>query len=122
MKQAHLILITAVFFLFGSSCIMRSTEDYQAETKKLVETKSGSIKDCLDNARAAAPETSGEVVVTFTVAKKTGALENIAADSDKSTAPPALQECVTSALAGLALDPGDMGPGEVTATWSLQGG
>jgi hypothetical protein len=122
MKQAPLILITAGLFVFGTSCIMRSTEDYQRDTKSLVETKTSSIKDCLDSARAADPNATGDVVVTFTVAKKTGALENIAADEAKSTAPAPLQACVTEALAGLSLDPGDMGPGEVTATWSLQGG
>jgi hypothetical protein len=119
MKQSHLILITTGLFIFGTGCIMRSTEDYQSDTKQLVETKTGSIKDCLDSARAADPEASGNVVVTFTVAKKTGALENIEPDAEASTAPAALQSCVTSALEGLALDPGDMGPGEVTATWSL---
>ena len=122
MNNARLILITAGLFVFGTSCIMRSTEDYQTDTRKLVETKNGSIKACLDGARAADPSASGDVVVNFTVAKKTGALENISANAEKSTAPAALQDCVTSALAGLVLDPGDMGPGEVTATWTLQGG
>lgn len=122
MKGSTLSVLSLGLVLVASGCIMRSTEDYQKDTRALVDTKTTAIKDCLDGARANDPSAAGDVVVTFTVAKKTGALENIAVDEAKSTAPASLQSCVTDALGGLTLDPGDMGPAEVTATWSLQGG
>ena len=119
MKHAIIILLSAI--LPGCTCIARDVETYKKDTRSVLETKNDSIKSCYDAALAANPAQSGNVVVTFIVEKKTGAISNVAADPNKSTAPEGLQQCVVTALEGLVLDPADQREGQATFTWTFSG-
>ena len=50
MKGSTLSVLSLGLVLVASGCIMRSTEDYQKDTRALVDTKTTAIKDCLDGA------------------------------------------------------------------------
>jgi hypothetical protein len=117
------IIASALLLSLGAcSFIARGEDQYREDTRALLETKNADIKACYDRALASNPAQSGNVVVNFTVEKKTGALMNVAADPDQSTAPPALQNCVVSALEGLALTPEDRRDGQATFSWVFRGG
>jgi len=119
MKNAVIILLSAI--LPGCTCIARDTETYKKDTRTVLESKNDAVKSCYDNALAANPAQSGTVVVTFIVEKKTGTITNAAADPNKSTAPDGLQQCVVTALEGLAIDPPDQREGQATFTWTFSG-
>lgn len=107
--------------LAGCSFMARSTEDYKADTRKLVSSKDSAVKACYDTQLAGNAAQSGKVVVNFTVEKKTGKVSNVAVDPKASTAPESLQSCVTGALEGLTLKPEDRRDGDATFTWVFQG-
>ena len=116
---AFLIMLST---LGACSFIARGEDQYREDTRALLETKNSDIKACYDRALASNPAQSGEVVVNFTVEKKTGGLMNVAADPDASSASPGLQNCVVSALEGMALTPEDRRDGQATFTWVFRGG
>lgn len=95
------------FSLAGCSFNARSPEDYAKETKRLLKSKEDQIKSCYDEVLKQDKKAKGVVAVTFTVAPKTGAIENAKLDEKKTTAPEAVGKCVLSAMEGLALDPPD---------------
>ena len=103
----------------ASGCILRSTEDYTRDVRDLLSTKSTTIRSCYDEQLANDGSLSGETVVTFKVAKKTGTISDVAVDPS-STAPDALNQCVANAINGLALDPGDMAPADATYRWAFK--
>ncbi len=106
-------------FAAGCSFIARDTETYKNETRTVLEAKNSTIVSCYDAALAANPSLAGNVVVTFVVEKKTGNITNVAADPNTSTAPEGLQQCVVTALEGLALAPADQREGQATFTWTF---
>lgn len=115
-------LIALMAFGAGCSFIARDTETYKKDNRALLETKSSDIKACYDTALAADPSLKGDVVVSYTIEKKTGKLTNVVVNTDKSTAPEGLQNCVMSALEGLKLAKPDQRDGQVESfTWSFQG-
>ena len=97
----------------------RGPETYKNDTRTVLEAKNSAVVGCYDTALAANPSQSGNVVVTFVVEKKTGAITNVSADPNQSTAPEALQQCVVTALEGLTLDPADQREGQATFTWTF---
>lgn len=113
----------AIAFLASMSAacsfMARDTETYKNDTRTALEAKNSAVVGCYDTALAANPSQSGNVVVTFVVEKKTGAITNVSADPNQSTAPEALQQCVVTALEGLTLDPADRREGQATFTWTF---
>ncbi|MBL8948806.1 MAG: AgmX/PglI C-terminal domain-containing protein [Myxococcales bacterium] len=113
----------AIAFLASMSAacsfMARDTETYKNDTRTVLEAKNSAVVGCYDTALAANPSQSGNVVVTFVVEKKTGAITNVSADPNQSTAPEALQQCVVTALEGLTLDPADQREGQATFTWTF---
>lgn len=97
--------------------IKRGPDQYRDDTRSLLETRNTQVKACYDNALAADPELDGKVVVDFNVGKKTGVIYKISVDEEKSTAPPALQNCIVKAIDGLKLDPVDRKEGDAEFTW-----
>lgn len=97
----------------------RSPDQYRDDTRALLETRGGKIKDCYRDALEATTETTGTVTVHFTVEKKTGQLTNIRVD-DQSTAGEPLRECVVKALDGLALTPPDARDGVATFLYEFE--
>jgi long-subunit acyl-CoA synthetase (AMP-forming) len=113
----------AIAFLASMSAacsfVARDTDTYKNDTRTVLESKNSAVVACYDSALAANPSQSGNVVVTFVVEKKTGAITNVSADPNQSTAPEALQNCVVTALEGLTLDPADQREGQATFTWTF---
>lgn len=100
----------------GCQFYARSPEEYSAETSKLLGTKSEELKSCYDEVLEKDGEAKGTVAVNFTVEAKSGSLKDIVIDKEKTTAPEALQTCLTNVMQGLKLSPPDQREGK--ASWS----
>lgn len=117
-----IVLLTLVALGAGCSFIARDTETYKADNRSLLETKTSDVKACYDAALAADPTLKGDVVITYTIEKKTGKLTNMNLVTEKTTAPEGLQNCVMTALEGLTFPRPDRRDGIVQSfTWSFQG-
>ena len=106
----------------GCTCVARDAETYKNDTRSLLETRNKAIKDCYDVALTTDPKLSGEVVVNFTVEKKTGKIMNPAIDTAKTTAPPEIGKCIVDAIDGLQLDPADQREGQASFSWKFEVG
>jgi hypothetical protein len=121
-KSTFLIFTTAFAIVAGCSFIARDTETYKAENRSLLETKTSDVRACYDAALATNPSLKGDVVISYTIEKKTGKLSNMTLLTDKTTAPEGLQNCVMSAVEGLTFPKPDRRDGVVQSfTWSFQG-
>jgi hypothetical protein len=117
-----ILLLSIASLGAGCSFIVRDTETYKADNRSLLETKTSEIRACYDAALAADPNLRGDVVVSYTIEKKTGKLSNMTVLTDKTNAPEGLQNCVMSALEGLEFPRPDRRDGVVQSfTWSFQG-
>lgn len=96
----------------------RSPEDYRSATRDLIATRTSQIQSCYDGALKTNKDAKGTVTVHFFVQEDTGALSNIEA-LPSSTAPEALQQCVVTALEGLALQPPDARKGDATFSFEF---
>jgi hypothetical protein len=117
-----IVLLTVLALGAGCSFIARDTETYKKDNRSLLETKTSDVKACYDAALAGDPTLKGDVVITYTIEKKTGKLTNMTVITDKTTAPESLQNCVMSAVEGLTFPRADRRDGIVQSfTWSFQG-
>ena len=107
-------------FSAGCSFIARGEDQYRTDTRALLETRNADIRACYDKALDGNAGLSGDVVVNFTVEKKTGTIANVTA-AEGSTAPDSLQTCVVTALEGLQLTPEDRRDGQATFTYTFSG-
>ena len=119
MKTLTKLAIAATFAL-GCGGTARSVEVYRADTQQLIQTRSGAIKTCYDAALSSDHKLAGTVTVTFVVEKKTGQVTKSSVVAGKSSAPPALGNCILQALAGLTLDPPDRNDGEATFIYEFK--
>ena len=113
-------LIAASAVVPGCTCIARDAETYRKDTRSLVETRNAAIKACYDAALASDPALSGDVVVNFTVEKKTGKILDPKVDAGRTTAPESLGRCIVEAIDGLELDPVDRREGQATLAWTFR--
>ncbi|RMG93731.1 MAG: hypothetical protein D6705_17860 [Deltaproteobacteria bacterium] len=109
----------AALCLAGCTFIARGPDQYRDDTRALLETKTGSIQACYDEALKQDPNLSGTVTVHFKVEKKTGIIRDVEVDPDRSTAPSSLANCVAKAIDGLQLTPEDQRDGVATFTWKF---
>ena len=100
----------------------RGLEAYRTDTSSLLETRNAQLQSCYDDALKTDAKMAGTVTVQFIVAKKTGMIENAQVDASKSTAPPALGQCVVKAVDGLVLAPADKNEGRATFTYEFKPG
>ena len=121
MKKAILssVMFSVLAAATGCSFAARSPQMYRDDTAALLETKAGDIKACYDQVLQGDAAAQGTVRVQFTVQKDTGLIAEPQVDANGSTAPPALQSCVTNAIAGLKLEPPDQDDGQATFTWEF---
>jgi hypothetical protein len=98
----------------------RGLEAYRTDTGNLLGTRSAQIKSCYDDALKADDKLAGTVTVQFIVEKTTGAIANAAVAPDKTTAPPALGQCVVKAVEGLVLAPPDRNEGRATFVYEFK--
>jgi hypothetical protein len=117
---ACIAIIAASSVLPGCSCLARDAETYRADTRTLLETRSGAIKDCYDQALAADANLDGQVTVKFKVEKKTGKILEPAVDAERTKAPEALSSCIVKAVDGLTLDPVDQREGQASFSWTFK--
>lgn len=103
----------------GCSFAVRSPEMYRDDTQKLLAGKSEEIKTCYDGVVKTTPGAGGKVTVKFTVEEKTGKIGEITVDKANTNAPDAVAACLTNAMAGLTLNPGDQKKGEATFTYDF---
>lgn len=107
--------------LLASACgTAREADAYRADTEKLLDTRSGQLKSCYDEALKSNGQLAGTVTVRFVVEKDTGAITQPAIVADKTTAPPQLGQCVLKAVEGLKLDPGDRNEGRATFVYEFK--
>jgi hypothetical protein len=106
----------------GCSAIARSPEQYRDDTQALLETRNAQIKQCYDEALKTDAKLSGQVTVKFTVKAETGKIANPEVDAARTTAPPALGQCVVQSIDGLALQQPDERDGQATFTFDFTTG
>ncbi|MGH1348509.1 MAG: AgmX/PglI C-terminal domain-containing protein [Nannocystales bacterium] len=119
-KTISSMILASVALSMGCSFIARGEDQYRTDTRALLETRNADVRSCYDKELANNPALSGDVVVNFTVEKKTGAIMNATA-AEGSTAPESLQTCVVTAVDGLALTPEDRRDGQATFTYTFTG-
>lgn len=115
-------LIAFALVAVGCSGAIRTDKPYRDDVAQVLESKNGEVKACYDNLLKNKKDAAGKVTVHFTVEMKTGAFKDVSAVADGTTAPPELQQCVTSALSGLVLNPGDANNGDATFVYEFNVG
>lgn len=112
------VVAACAFGAMGCSFAKRGPDMYREDTRALLETKSSELKACYDSYLTSDKTASGSVTVFFVVQKETGKVTK--AEVQDASAPQALQDCVTSSLVGLSLDPPDADDGHATFTYEFQ--
>jgi hypothetical protein len=115
-------LLAASLLACAAACsgTARGLEAYRTDTSNLLETRSAQIKSCYDDALKTDDKLIGTVTVQFIVEKTTGVIANAAVAADKTTAPPALGQCVVKAVDGLVLAPPDRNEGRATFVYEFK--
>jgi len=121
-SATYLIAAGLVATVAACSGSARGLEAYRTDTANLLETRNAQLQSCYDDALKTDAKVAGTVTVQFVVAKKTGMIENTQVDASKSTAPPALGQCVVKAVDGLVLAPADKNEGRATFTYEFKPG
>lgn len=116
----HLIAAGLVATAAACGGTARGLEAYRSDTGKLLETRSAQLQSCYSDALKTDDKLAGTVTVQFVVQKSTGAITNPMVDTTKSSAPPALGECVVKAIDGLTLAPPDRNEGRATFTYEFK--
>lgn len=123
MNAKHLVTGLAIAAVAQAcSFSARSPDDYRKVTGDLLATRADQLRACYDAALVANPAVGGVVVVSFKVEADSGKLLNPVFDPARTTAPEPLQQCVTAALDGLAVDPPDQRDGNATFSWEFKPG
>ena len=98
----------------GCGGAVRTAEPYRDDVAKVLATKNGDVKACYDNLLKGKKDLAGTVTVKFTVEMKTGAFKDV-----KTDGPAELGTCVSSAMSGLVLNPGDINNGDATFVYEF---
>jgi hypothetical protein len=101
----------------GCAGAIRTAEPYRDDVAKVLETKNGDVTACYNEALKKDKNLAGTVTVKFAVEMKTGTFKDIKADG-----PPDLSTCVSNALNGLVLSPGDANHGDATFVYEFKPG
>jgi outer membrane biosynthesis protein TonB len=115
-----ILTCTVITTILLAGCAVRDAAMYRDDTRKLLEAKEPVLRQCYDAELQKDPKASGKVIVSFTVKKDTGVLDDPKLDDLQSTPNRELRRCVMDALKGLTLDPADERDGEATFTWDFQ--
>ena len=115
-KSFALIGFALAAIITGTGCAgaIRTADPYRDDVAKVLESKNGDVKACYDNALKTNKTLAGTVTVHFGVEMKTGVFKDIKADG-----PPELSTCVSNALTGLVLTPGDANNGDATFVYQF---
>ena len=111
------VLIGFALAAVGCSGAIRTAVPYRDDVAQVLESKNGDVTACYNEALKKDKNLSGSVTVHFMVEMKTGAFKDIKADG-----PAELSACVSRALEGLVLTPGDANNGDATFTYQFTPG
>ena len=111
------VLIGFALAAVGCSGAIRTAEPYRDDVAKVLESKNGDVTACYNEALKNNKDLAGTVTVKFAVEMKTGTFKDI-----KTDGPPELGTCVSNALNGLVLTPGDANNGDATFTYQFTPG
>jgi hypothetical protein len=111
------VLIGFALAAVGCSGAIRTAEPYRDDVAKVLESKNGDVTACYNEALKKNKDLAGTVTVKFAVEMKTGTFKDI-----KTDGPPELGACVSNALNGLVLTPGDANHGDATFTYQFTPG
>jgi hypothetical protein len=111
------VLIGFALAAVGCAGAIRTSEPYRDDVAKVLETKNGDVTACYNEALKKNKDLAGTVTVKFAVEMKTGAFKDIKADG-----PADLSTCVSNALNGLVLTPGDANNGDATFVYEFKPG
>ncbi len=115
MTKSFALIGFALAAITGCSVAVRDADHYRDDVNKVLETKSPDVKACYDGLLKGNKELAGQVTVRFTVEHKTGVFKDI-----KTDGPAELGTCVSTALSGLVLAPGDDGhSGDATFVYAF---
>ena len=103
MTRMHTLILSALCASLVAGCtfMARGPEQYESDTRKVLEERNPQIKACYDALLDREAGIGGNVVVRFTVEKKTGVFKEIRLDNEATTAPESIAQCVLQALQGL---------------------
>ena len=119
-KKIELLAAGLVATTLACGGTARGLEAYRDDTNKLLETRNAQLQTCYNDALKVDGKLSGMVTVQFVVEQKTGAITKPSVDQSKSTAPPALGDCVVKAIDGLTLAPPDRNEGRATFVYEFK--
>lgn len=98
----------------------RSQQAYAADANRLLETRRPDLVRCYDDALKTDPAAAGTVTVQFVVEPDTGVIKHATIDSNHTTAPDELDQCVLHAVLGLTLTPSDRNEGRATFVYNFK--
>ena len=120
-------MITIKHLLFGAALASiaacahgRNVASYRDDTASLLETRNPELKTCYEAALQSDAKLGGTVTVQFVIQGESGMIKNPTIDPTRSTATPALGECVLKAINGLVLAPPDRSEGRATYTYEFR--
>lgn len=113
--KTNLVIFASLVALTGCGAAVRSPDMYRDDTQAAFAKKSDAMRACYDAVVKATPGAQGQVAISFDVETDQGKVTNVAVLPGKTTAPPAVADCVTKNIADVGLTPPDGNKGE--ATW-----
>ncbi len=119
-KTLSILGLTALALSTTVACAVRDAQMFSDDTTAVMVTRNPQIKACYDEVLTTDAAAAGNVVVAFTVEKKTGSIINPQIVPERTTAPEGLGQCVLNSINGLALDPPDQNEGAGVFTWTFQ--
>jgi hypothetical protein len=114
MTKSFALIGLTVAAITGCSGALRTAQPYRDDVAAVMATKNGDVKACYDNALKANKDLNGKVTVHFAVEMKTGTFKDV-----KTDGPAELGTCVSNALNGLVLAPGDANNGDATFVYEF---
>ena len=114
MTKSFALIGFAVVAITGCAGAIRTADPYRDDVAAVLATKNNDVKACYDNALKANKDLNGKVTVHFGVEMKTGTFKDI-----KTDGPAELGTCVSNALNGLVLSPGDANNGDATFVYEF---
>jgi hypothetical protein len=115
MRKLGSMGVALIVLQTGCSFAARSPTTYRDDTQAALEAKNAEIQSCYDGVLASMPGAQGRVTVSFEIETEHGRVTNVRLDPANSTAPPAVAECVTRNIEGVAIHPPDRRTG--IGTW-----
>jgi hypothetical protein len=120
MTHLHRMLAAGLVASLTACGSLRTVDAYRADTTKLLATRSAQLQRCYEAALTADGKAAGTVTVQFVIESDSGAISKPTVEPARSTAPPALGQCVVKAIDGLVLAPSDSQEARATFVYEFK--